>query len=138
MIDVTYFRASGKIPPGVALVMHGDVVQFFGPFGALAVEMQKGLPSGSLIHVSIKDYTTISSRMQQIAPEAPSIEKQNQEFEGWHSHPHQKWNFRVSMDDGNPDQWKWRRAATILEACLPIDTTLYPTAEAAYLAAIGE
>jgi hypothetical protein len=136
---MNHFRASAHVPPGLAIVLCGDVIVFFGPMGALADKMQKAeIPGGSMIHCSMKDYLRISKGAQKAAPNAPSIEQQNKEFEGWHNHPKEKWNFRVSMEDGNPDLWKWRRAATTLHGTLPIDFTLYPTAESAYLAAIGE
>jgi hypothetical protein len=133
-MTMSFFRASAHVPPGLAIALCGDVIVFFGPMGALADKMQsEGLPTGTIIHCSMKDYLRISKGAQKAAPDAPSIEAQNREFSGQHTHPKTGKTIAVFKMDLAGDHWMWCASGKLVT-----DQTRYPTAEAAYLAAIGE
>lgn len=126
------FRSSAHIPPGVAVVTNKDVVIYFGPIRELAEKMDTLAP-GSIVHVSIQNYIQISKAAQAADPTAPSIDDLNKEFEKTHEHPTEGWAFAVYSFAKNRDKWVWRKLGEAIS-----DKTKYPTAEAAYLAAIGE
>lgn len=128
------FRSSAHIPPGVAVVTNKDVVIYMGPIRDLAEKMDTLAP-GSLVHVSIKNYIEISAAAQKADPTAPSIDDLNKEFTGNHKHPTNGRTFFVKEFRGDKDCWIWIWRTPYISRS---DWTEYPTAEAAYLAAIGE